>query len=231
MAIVPDKPPLPTRPVRAPGAVMPAPPVASPRPAPRRTSRHALGLGGGCVLAALVIAALIIFDPFNWSPNCPNCGVPLEFADQGHEHIPAGAAHPAYNSDPPTSGWHREEFPPNGPNQPFYAVALDDEVSVHMMEHGSLIAWYACAPGSTCDAIRDGLVATANAIPRDAPHRMFVMPRTRLPGGAVIALGAWRHLEYLAGFDRTKVEDFISHFGSAVQENMPAPTSPPAQGG
>jgi hypothetical protein len=229
VAIAPDKPPLPTRPVRAPGAVLPARAAAPLAPAPRKA--HPLALGAGGVLAALVIAALLMLDPFRGPPACSNCGVPLEFADQGHDHIPAGAPHPPYNSDPPTSGWHREEFPPNWPNQPFYAVPLDDEVSVHLMEHGSLVAWYTCAAGPACDAIRDDLVGAANAIPRDAPHRLLVMPRDHLPGGAVIALGAWRHLEYLAGFDGARVGDFISHFGSAVQENMPASTPSPAPGG
>jgi hypothetical protein len=153
-------------------------------------------------------------------------GQVLEFDSQGNTHIAKGQVHPTYNSDPPNSGWHREEFPPD--NTKFvYEQPLDDEVSVHLMEHGNLIAWYRCGDGEDCGAIRDSLAREPQEL-GEAPFRIYVMPRAALPGGAHIALGAWQPIEYLKDFDQQKVTDFVQRFGARVQENtMPVATPKP----
>ena len=50
----------------------------------------------------------------------------------------------------PVDATHGHRYLPRWQHQP-----LDDEVSVHLMEHGNLIAWYSCGSGGDCGAIRD----------------------------------------------------------------------------
>ncbi|HUS13964.1 MAG TPA: DUF3105 domain-containing protein [Chloroflexia bacterium] len=213
--------PRPVRPVVEP--YLPAePPVAS------RANVLGPALSVVLLLGALVTAGLSVYNPFA-APPCTRCGKILEFPSQGNTHIQPGEAHPPYNSDPATSGWHREEFPPT--EQADIPVAVEDEVSVHMLEHGMFIAWYSCPPGPACDTIRRNLVQEASRVVAqgDAPARLYVMPRASLPDHAVIALGAWQYLEYLDHFDAAAVDAFLVARGAAVQGNgVPAaPTVPP----
>ena len=59
-------------------------------------------------MLALIVIAWVLAD----SLSANAIGPVLTFPDQGHDHIAPGQPHPTYNSDPATSGWHREEFPP-----------------------------------------------------------------------------------------------------------------------
>jgi|GEM_PF-1050268 len=238
----PPPPPLPTRPAgtgallaaraAAPGPAVTEPYIPGAPPAVRSRDPRALAISGGLLLAAVVVMGLLFFNA-SGSPGQPSagacdlCGKVLEFADQGHTHILVGATHPPYNSDPPTSGWHREEFPSGGAADVLREPPLEDEVSVHLMEHGMLIAWYSCPPGPDCTRVRDSLVAVAHGVVSRNLPPMYVMARPTLPDHAVIALGAWQHLEYLADFDKQNIDDFVQHFDGSVQENMPAPTATP----
>ncbi|MGI8587825.1 MAG: DUF3105 domain-containing protein [Chloroflexia bacterium] len=221
-----DHKPLPPLPVRRVGDPRPLP---SPVPAPPVKAARGLsgsravatGIAAALLLGALAVAALLIFNPFN---QCSACGQVLAYTDQGHTHIGVATPHPTYNSDPPTSGWHREEFPQNS-GAVDLEKPLDDEVSVHLMEHGNIIMWYNCPPGPDCTAIHDGLVGVGTSLPAGAFYHVYVMPRASLPNHAVIALGAWQHLEYLAGFDKNSVTDFVQHFGGGIQQNTPTPTT------
>ena len=56
----------------------------------------------------------------------------IQIPDQGRIHIDVGASHPAYNSDPPTSGWHYEEWKSKG----VYKEQQPDEGLIHNLEHG-----------------------------------------------------------------------------------------------
>ena len=58
----------------------------------------------------------------------------MSYPNQGQTHIEIGASHPAYNSNPPTSGWHYIDPAPWGvyPNQ------LPDETLIHNLEHGGI---------------------------------------------------------------------------------------------
>jgi hypothetical protein len=184
-----------------------------------------LGLGAAVLLIAVVATVMLLLSPAESQGSVP-FGEVLAFDSQGNTHIAKGQPHPTYNSDPPSSGWHREEFAPD-PTKFIYDPPLDDEVSVHLMEHGNLIAWYYCGAGADCAAIHDGLAHETLRVPPDAAYRLYVMPRASLPGGAHVALAAWQHVEYLKSFDQQKVDDFLKRFGGAVQENMPVSTPKP----
>ena len=56
----------------------------------------------------------------------------IEIPDQGRNHINVGATHPDYNSNPPTSGWHYEDWETKG----VYKEQQPDEGLIHNLEHG-----------------------------------------------------------------------------------------------
>jgi len=62
------------------------------------------------------------------------------FASQGQTHIASGAAHPAYSSNPPTSGWHYASPARAG----FYEEPIADETLIHNLEHGHVVISYDC---------------------------------------------------------------------------------------
>jgi hypothetical protein len=209
--------------------VQPATPDKS---APARRSGDQVGLlvSVGVLVVGLLLGGWLWLDSQGGvgavlsGKACADCGKIIEYADQGHDHIAKGATHPAYNSDPPTSGWHREEFVKDM-SAAEIPEGIEDEVAVHMLEHGYLIAWYRCPAGTDCTAIREGLIRIAKAVPQDARYRLYVVPRSHLSEpNATIALSAWQHTMYLTGFDDKQVRDFVARFGGAVQEGMPQPT-------
>ena len=203
-----------------------------------RTDRLGMIISGGLLLAGLLLGALLLLKPaggggFANDGPCTGCGKIQEYPDQGHTHIAVGEAHPTYVSDPPVSGWHREEFPREGQTVD-QVTPLPDEVTVHLLEHGYLVAWYRCPAGPDCTAIRKQLDAVGEAVPADARYRLYVMDRSTpavsaltWPPGAHLALTAWQHVLYLQQFDAAQVNAFVQKFGAAVQENMAAPTATP----
>ncbi|MDP2638700.1 MAG: DUF3105 domain-containing protein [Candidatus Azambacteria bacterium] len=64
----------------------------------------------------------------------------VQISDQGRDHINIGAVHPEYNSNPPTSGWHYEEWESKG----VYKEQQPDEGLVHNLEHGYI--WISYRP-------------------------------------------------------------------------------------
>src|SRR2546430_8502451 len=56
------------------------------------------------------------------------------YPELGREHIFPGQAHPDYNSNPPTSGWHF----PQPADWGYYNGELPDELVVHNLEHGGI---------------------------------------------------------------------------------------------
>ncbi len=201
-----------------------------------RTDRLGLLISGGLLAAGLLLGALLLLNPAAGGGNdgpCAICGTVQAYPDQGHTHIAVGEAHPTYVSDPPVSGWHREEFPRDGQAVDML-TPLPDEVAVHLLEHGYLVAWYRCTAGPDCTATRQQLTAVGEAVPADARYHLYVMDRSTpsvsaptWPAGAHIALTAWQHVLYLTKFDAAQVNGFVQKFGAAVQENMAAPTATP----
>src|SRR5258707_536460 len=62
------------------------------------------------------------------------------FKAQSQEHIKVGTTHEAYNSNPPTGGWHYDTPAQTG----IYDTPFPDEQLVHNLEHGHI--WIAYKP-------------------------------------------------------------------------------------
>ncbi len=112
------------------------------------------GIGVHLIVVALVLVACGEGgDSRNGSraaltpPSTPTASAEQSFPSQGNDHlIDAGEPHPAYNSDPPTSGWHVATLPRPG----IYTQPRRAEELPHFMEHGGVWLLYNCPSG--CDA-------------------------------------------------------------------------------
>lgn len=113
----------------------------------------------------------------------------------GQEHIAVGATHPAYNSNPPTSGSHYAQPADWG----VYQKELPDEQAIHNLEHGGIWISY--------KDIDEKTKSDLEAIGKRYSGSVIVTPRSA--NDAKIVLASWGRLEKLENFDETKIVDFI----------------------
>src|SRR6266498_134025 len=86
---------------------------------------------GGITLAVIgVIIGLAFMNPANKPP------VGQSFPIQSRDHIEVGVTHPAYNSNPPTGGWHYAQ--PSDWGVYTEANNQPDERFLHNLEHGGV---------------------------------------------------------------------------------------------
>lgn len=126
-------------------------------------------------------------------PEKPRPGETFEIL--GQEHISVGASHPAYNSNPPTSGWHYGQ----PANWGVYQEELPDEQLIHNLEHGGIWISYKDVDQET--------KSNLEAISKKYPGSVIVTPRSA--NDAKIVLASWGRLEKLESFEETKIMDFI----------------------
>ncbi len=135
-------------------------------------------------------------------------GVVERFDDQGGTHIQLGQPHPAYNSNPPTSGWHT----PQTANWGAFRHKIADEIIVHNLEHGGIWISYR-DPGDTA------LVEKLEALAARYRSKVIVTPR---PGNdAPIAMAAWTRLLKLDAYDEERIVKFIEAFKNKGPEQVP----------
>lgn len=118
------------------------------------------------------------------------------FENQGQTHIKIGESHPAYNSNPPTSGWHYLVPADWG----VYTKPLVDEQALHNLEHGGIWISYKGIDDQTKDNLKK--IARAN------PSSVIVSPRES--NDTAIILASWTRLEKMGSYDEAKILDFIS---------------------
>ena len=130
--------------------------------------------------------------------------------DQGTEHIPEGGSHAPYNSSPPTSGWHYENWASWGiKNEP-----LPPELFIHNMEHGGVILHYNCPDGcpDEIDQMSEIVSLTDETI---------LMPNPDMENR--FALTAWNWLMTMEVYDDSLARDFVkSHLNSANAPEWPS---------
>ncbi|MFQ5540850.1 MAG: DUF3105 domain-containing protein [Candidatus Paceibacteria bacterium] len=156
------------------------------------------------VLAIIVggVAFLIRLD----APEGEDFGV--SYTSQGAQHIADGAEHPAYNSNPPSSGWHYASPARGG----FYDEAIPDERVVHNLEHGDI--WIAYHPD-----VSDEVKA---ALRQFAGRYVVVSPRTQNEGD--ISLVAWGRVDTFdvasGALDENRISDFIKRYDNRGPERV-----------
>lgn len=135
------------------------------------------------------------------------------FPAQNREHIAMGAAHPKYNSDPPTGGWHYSTPAQAG----IYDKELADEQLLHNLEHGHV--WLSYRPDLD-PAVVDKLAGIAKSY----GSKIIVAPRAK--NDAPIALAAWEYLLKLESFDEGQINGFIKAHRGKGPESIPAMSEP-----
>ena len=126
-------------------------------------------------------------------PEKPRSGE--TFPILGQEHIPVGAAHAPYNSNPPTSGPHYVQPADWG----VYQKELPDEQLVHNLEHGGIWISY--------KDIDDETKLKLEAIGKRYSGSVVVTPRAT--DNAKIVLASWGQLLKLESFDEARIVNFI----------------------
>lgn len=170
------------------------------RKAPK--SNMPLIIGGVVGLIVIMVAAGLVL-----SRNSTPIAGEEQFANQ----VPAPAnphivnptdAHPAYNSNPPTSGWH------TGGNIGPWGVTtqpLADEITVHNLEHGGVIIHYR---QDLDQATVDQLTALTRQLQQQSPC-VLLLPRPTDKLDKPIAVTAWTWLVKLDTFDATTITNFF----------------------
>lgn len=160
----------------------------------RRQNRLPWILGATAVVA--LIALPIVLNMTRLA-NLPGEG----FASQGNTHIALGAAHPPYNSDPPTSGWHTPQLASWGS----YEEVQPDESLIHNMEDGGVILWYR---NGTPEENEAHVVALEDV--SQGYRRIVIAPRDDMP--TTYALTAWQRLQRFDQIEPEGMRDFIEAF-------------------
>ena len=132
----------------------------------------------------------------------------VSVADQGRTHVLPGEPHPAYNSNPPTSGWHY----PSTASWGFHNRELPDELLIHNLEHGGIWITY---KDDQAPALVDPLVALA----REFPRKLAITHRPK--NDSPLAVAAWGRLMKLDQYDRAAIVDFYNRFKNKGPEFVP----------
>ena len=132
----------------------------------------------------------------------------VRYPEQGRDHVPLGAPHPAYNSNPPTSGWHTPETAPWG----WQRTTIPDEVLIHNLEHGGIWISYRDPSDTALAEKLERLVSRYRS-------KVIVTPR---PGNdSPIAVAAWGRLLKLQTFDEQQIVAFINAYKNKGPERVP----------
>ncbi len=152
-----------------------------------------LGLGG---LALLVLfqVGLNLYRDFTAPGD--------RFRSQGNVHVALGTTTPAYNSDPPTSGWHTPDLAPWGSS----LVVQPDQRVIHNMEDGGVILWYRLGSPEENEAN----VALLESVVEGRFGRTVITPRADLQTPYVLT--AWTRMQTFEDIDPEGMRAFIAAY-------------------
>lgn len=130
----------------------------------------------------------------------------VNIEDQGRMHIDVDAPHPAYNSNPPTSGWHYEEWETKGA----YKEQQPDEGLVHNLEHGYI--WISYRPDVSPEII--------SQLENFYGFGKKIVVEPRKENDTLIAIAAWNWLDKfdpvsgdsLNNEEIKRIQDFIDAY-------------------
>ena len=128
--------------------------------------------------------------------------------DLGRNHIAVGTQHEPYNSNPPTSGPHYEQWAKWG----VYDEPVPDEQLIHNLEHGGIWISYR-------DKDKQDLIDKLKNVAED--YSVKVILTYRPENDSPIALAAWTRLLKLQSFDEKQIKGFIRAFINKGPEQTP----------
>ena len=167
---------------------------------------------GGAIGITLLFLVVIVISGFAGAPPTLDlASIPdnsVAYPIQSRDHIEVGAVHPAYNSNPPTGGWHYPADSPLG----VFPDGLPDETLVHNLEHGHVWLSYQ-------DADDQEALDLLSAMREDYPEHVIVTYRPE--NETRIALAAWGRLLTLDELDSDQIHAFIQRHRARAPENIP----------
>ena len=175
------------------------------RPSPKRPGRRSprrrpnpwpwvIGIGGVLLLVGIQVGVNVYRE----------AGLPGErFRSQGNVHVSLGTSTPAYNSEPPTSGWHTPQLASGGS---YVEEAPDDQLLVHNMEDGGVILWYRAG---TEQANRERVIELEEVVGSRWP-RTVIVPREGLESPYVLT--AWTRMQRFEELDLEGKRVFLEAF-------------------
>lgn len=167
------------------------------------------------VFIGIGLAALVGF--LAWLFTISSKPLPgTKIADLGRGHVPIGEE-VTYNSNPPTSGKHYEDWIRAG----IYEEPKDDRNLVHSLEHGYIIMNLKCQNSNvkTDEATNSGEMSAeckkrkdqlAQIYEKKGKRKLIVVPRPNLDTN--FALTAWTYLDKFDEFDESRIEKFIDAY-------------------
>ena len=195
------------------------------------------GFSSVALIAFLFIAAL-------FAPSLPISFGSTSYGEAGEAfdeqtyspHVGPEETHPAYNSNPATSGWHYN-FPARWG---IHDEVLPDETLVHNLEHGGIRLHYNCPDGCSEllaqlagfavrsdgdwldqyieDLVEAGQTGSLNRARNiEGNYKVVLSPYPDMD--TTIALAAWTYLDAFNEFDADRIIDFIV-------AHMSAPAAP-----
>jgi hypothetical protein len=181
---------------------------------PRRARRFKLSSAlewSAIILASLAIAfgAIALLSGFFAGQDPAGVsgagGLPgLTFADLGHAHLTPGARHPAYDSNPPTSGAHVPE-PVSADGE-----VLNNDQLLEALELGDVVLIYGTpSPPAGLRALADSVAGPFSPSLALSGEAVILARRPRVAG--VIGL-AWTHLVQVARVDDPLLRAFAQYW-------------------
>lgn len=159
-----------------------------------RKKRNGWLIGGAVVGALAVLAALGLVQQSNLPGE--------KFASQGNLHLrDVDSPRGAYNSDPPTSGWHVGHLA----GWDSYDYVLPDELLLHNLEDGGVVLYYTLGTAEENEAAMTALAEVARGF-----HRIIIAPREEMPTRYTLA--AWQRLQRFDEIDTEGMRVFIEAY-------------------
>ncbi len=176
------------------------------------------------ILIAIIVVVVIGFVVFSpTTPAPPQLGI--NHTSQGGTHIQEGAKHPAYNSDPPSSGWHYNDA--SAPTQwGVYTQELPPEIFLHNEEHGGVIITYSpkLLPADQLKKLQV-LFAPPYSDKNFTPSKAIVMPRAA--DTHMLELASWTVTYNMDSYNQQTLENFYLQHVSHSPEPTGGPTNTP----
>ncbi len=171
---------------------------------------HKVFIGIG-LLTLVIIVGGVWLSSKEGTKNKEKLSKPLmgeKMVNEGAVHVAKGKSHPAYKSNPPTSGPHWVDVA--GPGVKTEPVA--DELVLHSMEHGAVVVWYReDLEQSEVDKIKEAFYSSSG--------KKIMLPRKDLD--APVALTSWGYLLKLETIDAEKIKEFIETNNDRAPEKAP----------
>jgi len=154
-------------------------------------------------LGFVVLAGLFVWWIYGYSQDAAvkkSATVGEYFQAQSRDHIQSGAEHPAYNSNPPTSGPHVNNKAPWGVSKEI----LPKELQIHNLEDGGVIIQY------NPEKVTPEEITLLEKIVNQKRESIIVAPYYDME--YKIALTAWNRLLPLENVEEKQIDVFIGRY-------------------